>query len=81
MKWVYFETLPQLRLHYLTLGEPHRNSAGHTDNAVLLTEQIQRLHGLFGQADDPAGRELTHADDMPNSGPHVTAAITSEVIA
>ena len=36
------ETLPELKLHYLTLGEPHRNAAGHVDNAVLL------LHGTGG---------------------------------
>src|ERR1035437_5467810 len=38
------ETLPELKLHYLTLGAPHRNSAGHVDNAVLL------LHGTGGSA-------------------------------
>jgi homoserine O-acetyltransferase len=38
------ETLPQLKLHYLTLGTPHRNTAGQTDNAVLL------LHGTGGSA-------------------------------
>jgi homoserine O-acetyltransferase/O-succinyltransferase len=38
------ETLPQLTLHYLTLGTPHRNAAGHVDNAVLL------LHGTGGNA-------------------------------
>ncbi len=38
------ETLPSLHLHYLTLGTPHRNAAGHTDNAVLL------LHGTGGNA-------------------------------
>lgn len=38
------ESLPELKLHYLTLGKPHRNSAGHTDNAVLL------LHGTGGSA-------------------------------
>jgi homoserine O-acetyltransferase len=38
------ETLPELRLHYLTLGAPHRDAAGHTDNAVLL------LHGTGGDA-------------------------------
>ncbi len=38
------ETLPQLKLHYLTLGTPHRDAAGHTDNAVLL------LHGTGGNA-------------------------------
>ena len=34
----------QLKLHYLTLGTPHRNAAGHVDNAVLL------LHGTGGNA-------------------------------
>lgn len=38
------ETLPDLRLHYLTLGTPHRDAQGHTDNAVLL------LHGTGGNA-------------------------------
>ena len=38
------ETLPELKLHYLTLGEPHRNAAGRVDNAVLL------LHGTGGNA-------------------------------
>ena len=36
--------MPQLRLHYITLGTPHRNAAGHTDNVVLL------LHGTGGDA-------------------------------
>ncbi len=38
------ETLPELRLHYLTLGAPRRDAAGHTANAVLL------LHGTGGSA-------------------------------
>jgi homoserine O-acetyltransferase len=38
------ESLPELKLHYLTLGAPHRNAAGHTDNAILL------LHGTGGDA-------------------------------
>ena len=38
------ESLPQLRLHYLTLGTPHRDASGHVDNAVLL------LHGTGGSA-------------------------------
>jgi homoserine O-acetyltransferase len=38
------ETLPELRLHYLTLGKPHVGSNGHTDNVVLL------LHGTGGDA-------------------------------
>jgi homoserine O-acetyltransferase/O-succinyltransferase len=36
------EALPELKLRYLTLGSPHRNAAGHVDNAVLL------LHGTGG---------------------------------
>ena len=38
------ESLPELKLHYVTLGSPHRDSAGHVDNAVLL------LHGTGGNA-------------------------------
>jgi homoserine O-acetyltransferase/O-succinyltransferase len=38
------ETIPELKLHYLTLGAPHRNGSGHIDNAVLL------LHGTGGSA-------------------------------
>ncbi|ADW68047.1 alpha/beta fold hydrolase [Granulicella tundricola] len=38
------ETLPELKLQYLTLGTPHKDAAGHTDNAVLL------LHGTGGNA-------------------------------
>jgi homoserine O-acetyltransferase/O-succinyltransferase len=30
------EVLPDLRLHYATLGHPHRNAAGAIDNAILL---------------------------------------------
>jgi homoserine O-acetyltransferase len=36
------ETLPVLRMHVTTLGEPHRNSAGQIDNAVMV------LHGTGG---------------------------------
>ena len=38
------ESIDHLRLHYLTLGQPHRDAAGHVDNAVLL------LHGTGGEA-------------------------------
>ena len=38
------ESLPELKLHYLTLGSPHHDAAGHVDNAVLL------LHGTGGDA-------------------------------
>ena len=36
------ESLPELRIHYYTLGAPHRNAAGKIDNAVLI------LHGTGG---------------------------------
>src|SRR3989442_6584437 len=36
------EKLPQLRLHYITLGSPERDAAGHVRNAVLM------LHGTGG---------------------------------
>jgi homoserine O-acetyltransferase len=36
------ESLPELRIHVTTLGEPHRNSAGQIDNAVMV------LHGTGG---------------------------------
>ncbi|MGH6683237.1 MAG: alpha/beta fold hydrolase [Pseudolabrys sp.] len=36
------ETLPELRLHYVTLGKPKRDSAGRVANAALL------LHGTNG---------------------------------
>ena len=46
------ETLAQLKLHYLTLGSPHRDANGHVDNAVLL------LHGTGGDA---------HSSSIPRS--------------
>jgi len=36
------EVLPELRIHYTTLGTPHRNRAGEIDNAVMV------LHGTGG---------------------------------
>jgi len=36
------ETLPEVRMHWTTLGQPHRNSAGQIDNAVMV------LHGTGG---------------------------------
>src|ERR1700730_8194858 len=41
------EMLPELRLHYTTLGKPRRDSHGRVDNAVLI------LHGTGG-----SGRSL-----------------------
>jgi homoserine O-acetyltransferase len=36
------ETLPEVRMHYRTLGTPHKDAQGHTTNAVLI------LHGTGG---------------------------------
>ncbi|HEY2548494.1 MAG TPA: hypothetical protein VGI46_20640, partial [Candidatus Acidoferrum sp.] len=36
------ESLPELKLHYTTLGKPVKDAAGHTTNAVLI------LHGTGG---------------------------------
>jgi len=36
------ETLPELRLHFTTLGKPHRDAHGRVNNAVLI------LHGTGG---------------------------------
>ena len=38
------EHLADLRLHAIMLGTPHRDAAGHIDNAVLI------LHGTSGTA-------------------------------
>ena len=38
------ERLAVMRLHAITLGTPHRDDAGHIDNAVLI------LHGTSGTA-------------------------------
>ena len=42
------ETLPELRIHYWTLGTLHRDAAGHADNAVLI------MHGTGGSGDNLA---------------------------
>jgi homoserine O-acetyltransferase len=41
-KFTSGETLPELRLHYTTLGTPQRDAHGHVTNAVLI------LHGTSG---------------------------------
>ncbi len=54
------ERLPALRIHYATLGQPHRNAKGRIDNAVLL------LHGTGGD-----GRQFLRAqfaDELFGSG-------------
>src|SRR5580692_4511379 len=37
------ETLPELRLHYITIGKPDRDASGHVTNAVLI------MHGTGGK--------------------------------
>jgi homoserine O-acetyltransferase/O-succinyltransferase len=41
-KFTSGETLPELRLHYRTLGKPEKNAQGKTTNAILIT------HGTTG---------------------------------
>ena len=46
------ESLPELRLHYWTLGTLHRDAAGHADNAVLI------MHGTGGSGDNLANAPM-----------------------
>lgn len=45
-------TLPKLTIHYRTIGTPHRDAAGHVDNAVLI------LHGTTGTGGQFLRREF-----------------------
>jgi homoserine O-acetyltransferase len=47
------ETLPVLKLHYYAFGSPHRNAAGHVDNAVLI------MHGTGGSGHSLIRKEFT----------------------
>ena len=54
------ESLPELRINYTTLGQPHRNARGEIDNAVMI------LHGTGG-----AGRQFLSpqfADELYGPG-------------
>ncbi len=62
------ETLPELKLHYTTLGTPHRNAAGEIDNAVLL------LHGTSGTGKNWLMPSL--ADELFGAGQPLDAAKT-----
>ena len=46
------ETLPELRMHYRTLGTPRRNAQGAVDNAVLI------MHGTGGTGAQFVGRNF-----------------------
>ncbi len=49
-KFASGESLPELRLHYRTVGRPERDKAGHVCNAVLI------LHGTGGQGGNFVGK-------------------------
>src|ERR1700730_18526289 len=60
------ESLPELKLHYLTLGKPHKDAQGHTDNAVLL------LHGTGGSAHSLLNPVFANVLFRPGPPPHTT---------
>lgn len=49
------ETLPELKIHYVTVGQPQRDTAGHVTNAVLL------LHGTGGSSASFLGERFAAA--------------------
>ncbi|HEU4729088.1 MAG TPA: alpha/beta fold hydrolase [Kofleriaceae bacterium] len=46
------EKLPELRIHYMTLGTPHRDAAGHVTNAVIV------MHGTTGSGQQFARKQF-----------------------
>ena len=60
------ESLPELRLHYLTLGTPKRNAAGRITNGVLL------LHGTGGSSS--TWLQATLADELFAKGQPLDAS-------
>jgi homoserine O-acetyltransferase len=46
------ETLPALKIHYRTFGEPHRDASGRVTNAVLV------LHGTTGSGEGFLGEDF-----------------------
>lgn len=60
------ETLPELRLHYVTLGTPRRNAAGEIVNAVVM------LHGTSGSSGSWLGPDV--ADGLFGGGQPLDAA-------
>ena len=51
------ETLPELKLHYRTLGSPKRDAAGEVTNGVLLL-QGNTGNGCQLAASEPCGRAV-----------------------
>src|SRR3984957_13752600 len=60
------ETLPQLRIHYRTLGEPRRDAKGIVHNAILI------LHGTTGSGAQFIGPEF--AGELFGAGQPLDAA-------
>src|SRR5215468_9881363 len=54
------EKLPELRIHYVTLGTPRRDAAGHVTNAVIV------LHGTTGSGQQFARKQF--ADELFGPG-------------
>lgn len=46
-KFASGEILPEARMHYVTLGAPHRDAAGEIDNAVMLLHTTGGSSGQF----------------------------------
>jgi homoserine O-acetyltransferase/O-succinyltransferase len=66
------ETIPELRIHYMTLGTPKKNAAGEISNAIVL------LHGTSG-----SGKNWllpTLADELYSKGQPLDAADTYIII-
>src|SRR4051794_41684717 len=53
------ETLPELRIHYRTLGKPKMNERGFVTNAVLI------MHGTGGTGGQVPGRRLVRQPFLP----------------
>jgi homoserine O-acetyltransferase/O-succinyltransferase len=54
------EKLPELRIHYMTLGTPRRDAGGHLTNAVLI------MHGTTGSGQQFARKQF--ADELFGPG-------------
>src|SRR2546422_11021604 len=65
------ETLPELRLHYTTLGKPVRDAQGRVINAVLI------LHGTGG-----SGHQFLQpiTDETRGHGTHTRAAVWKQYL-
>src|SRR2546426_9750897 len=70
-RFVSGEVLPELRLHYRTLGHPRRNAAGMVRNAVLV------LHGTGGAGPQIPSPPVAGEPERPRAAlptpPHHTA--------